>query len=225
MPRGLLGEALGAAEASGRCYDLAEPEPTQARGAGRRQMARVPRIRRTKEEGPGAAEWPWPLALWGSVHLTGRRSRLTEPGSSLSSFLKAGTSAVWETQLRRGARRECNLEITLAGAGEAGGPAGEQADNQLRGSCSEPGEGPARPGVYMLARLFGACKSVSDVNGTASFFCRGGIPRDVWMGRPAGLGLGKAGPRPRREVIRQAARQPGRPTQVPLSTGLWGYEK
>lgn len=76
----------------------------------------------------------------------------------------------------------------------------------------------------MRARLFGACKSVSDVNGTASFFCRGGIPRDVWMRRPAGLGLGKAGRRRRREVICQAVRQPGRPTQVPLSTRLWGCE-
>ena len=42
--------------------------------------------------------------------MTGRKSRLAEPGPSLSSFLKASTSAVWEMQ--------------FAGVGGWGGPGG-----------------------------------------------------------------------------------------------------
>lgn len=40
---------------------------------------------------------------------------------------------------------------------------------------AEAGLGPSA-GCLHRTRLFGASKSVSDVNGTASFFCRGGIP-------------------------------------------------
>lgn len=40
---------------------------------------------------------------------------------------------------------------------------------------TEAGLGPSA-GCLHRTRLFGAGKSVSDVNGTASFFCRGGIP-------------------------------------------------
>lgn len=70
---------------------------------------------------------------------------------------------------------------------------------------AEAGLGPSA-GCLHRTRLFGAGKSVSDVNGTASFFCRGGIP--TWGGwmrrRPAGPRLG--GGRLRREdTICQAA--------------------
>lgn len=70
---------------------------------------------------------------------------------------------------------------------------------------AEAGLGPSA-GCLHRTRLFGAGKSVSDVNGTASFFCRGGIP--AWGGwmrrRPAGPRLG--GGRLRREdTICQAA--------------------
>lgn len=43
---------------------------------------------------------------------------------------------------------------------------------------AEAGRGPSARCLHRT-HLFGASKSVSDVNGTASFFCRGGIPGGV----------------------------------------------
>ena len=159
----------------------------------------------------------WP-GWW--LHFIGEKLIPTEPGPLLCSFLQTpahllfGKCCLWEM------RRNCNLEITLAeDQAQTAGPTGRQLIIRIPLWASE---GLDRPGVYMHARLFGACKSMSDVNGTASFFCRGGIPRDVWMRRPAGLSLGKADWQLRREAICQDVQQPGLdsiPAITPLQSG------
>lgn len=84
----------GTAEGASRCCGLTEPELTQSRSAERR-TGEDPQDPKDKEQGLGAAAWTCPP--WRRVHFTGRKSRPTELGSSLS-FLQAGTSAVWEMQ-------------------------------------------------------------------------------------------------------------------------------
>lgn len=80
-----------------------------------------------------------------------------------------------------GDKEDSDFGIALAGQwGPGPSLAGGRTIND-KDPTWRPGKSPASTGCLQLARLFGACKSVSDVNGTASFFYRGGIAGVVWM--------------------------------------------
>lgn len=96
------------------------------------------------------------------------------------------TSTVWKIPYT-GAEPDSDLETPQAALRGPVWPGQQRTINYW--DHTEAGLGPSA-GCLHRTRLFGASKSMSDVNGTASFFCRGGIPWGCLEEAAAGLRLG-----------------------------------